>query len=81
MLVFSISVAPEALRQQETGSSFYPVLDFSNETGKPVNGSLVLHKGDNLTITCYSHLEVQWIVVQGIDTFVSGTDNLNLDDI
>ena len=53
------------------GKSLYPVLEFSNETGTPVNGSLVLQKGDNLTITCYSYLEVQWIVMQGEDSYVS----------
>ena len=68
-LSLSISGAPEALRQSSV--SLYPVLEFSNETGKPVNGSLVLQKGDNLNITCYSHLKIQWVVRQGSEYFVS----------
>ena len=70
-LLLSLSAPPEALRQQGMGMSLYPILEFSNATGTPVNGSLVLQKGDNLTITCYSHLAVQWIVTQGEDSYVS----------
>ena len=71
ILYFSVSEAPEALRQHTKEFSLYPELEFSNETGNAINGTLVLKKGDKLNVTCYSNLEVQWIVTQGIDSYVS----------
>lgn len=71
MIIGHVSLqAPEALRLTKLGSSPYLLLEVSDGTNHTfLNGSLVLQKGDNLTMNCYSHRPVQWIVKQGIDTY------------
>lgn len=67
---------PQALWNKEK-----PIIEFSNSSLNPLTDEVVLDAGDSLNVTCYSSLPAEWVVVQGEDMFVSGSQYTLISEI